>query len=172
VTIEELTAAENYSIRVFLESHASRLGGRVLDYGCGRAPYRGIVEQAGGVYVGYDRAEFPANMSGTDIGPDYGDLPRGGFDAIVSTQTIQFHEEPYELLLDLRHLLRDGGSLLLTGPTNWPEVNPEDLFRFTRAGIALMVRNAGFTVVACERRAMFDMGGFELAYGWGVVATA
>jgi SAM-dependent methyltransferase len=172
VTLDELTASENDSIRAFVQLHASLLTGRVLDLGCGRSPYRSIVDDGGGDYVGYDRANLPANMSGTDIGPDYGDLAPHSFDAVLSTQVIQFHEEPFELLLECRSLLRDRGALVMTGPTCWPEVNPEDLFRFTRNGIAFMLREAGFEVAACVERRLFDLGEVKLAYGWGVVAFA
>ena len=172
MTLDELTASENESIRAFVELHAELLAGSVLDIGCGRSPYRDIVEGAGGDYVGFDRASLPANMSGTDIGPDLHDLPPASFDAVLLTQVIQFHEDPFELLLDCRRLLRDRGALVMTGPTCWPEVNPEDLFRFTRQGISLMLREAAFDIAACVERRLFDLGEVKLAYGWGVVAFA
>ena len=173
MTADEVRELERSSIRGFVTSCREHLTGRVLDYGCGRQPYRDIVEYAGGEYVGYDRADFPANVSGEDVGPDYDALPVGGFDAVLSTQTIQYHEEPYELLLDFRALLRPGGVLVITGPTCWPEVESEDLFRFTQAGIGLMLREAGFAVLRLVPRAGVSVApGFDFSLGWGAVGRA
>lgn len=172
MTADEVRQLERESIAAFVASAAEQFAGaRVLDFGCGLQPYRLIVEAAGGDYVGYDREAFPGNVSDTDVGPDYGDL--GRFDCVLSTQMLQYSEEPFELLLEFRSLLWDGGVLVLTGPTNWPEVEPVDLFRFTEAGIGFMLREAGFDVLRLERRASVRVGpGFELSLGWGAVARA
>lgn len=169
MTLEELTLIENASIRAFLARHAGLLDGAVLDYGCGRQPYRDIVEAAGGAYTGYDRAELPANMSGVDVGAG---LPLSyWWNAIICTQVIQFVPEPAEFLSDLRRALGTGGALLLTWPTNWPEVNDTDLHRFTAAGMGRLLADAGFKITSeFARRATWDMVDYDLAYGYGAVA--
>lgn len=166
---DDVRRVERDSIRKFVASCSEYLAGRVLDFGCGLQPYRDVVEAAGGEYVGFDRADFPGNVSGEDVGDDL--ETREGFDAVVSTQTIQYVEEPYEWLLELANLVRPGGVLVLTGPTNWPEVEPDDLFRYTRAGVEKLLRWAGFDVLRVESRASVRVGdGFELSLGWGAVA--
>ncbi len=169
VRLTDLVALERDSIRAFLESVTWPNGGRVLDYGCGRSPYRDLILAAGCEYHGFDRASFPANMSGTDVGPP---LELSGWDAILCTQVIQFVPGTAKMLADFRLGLRAGGTLVLTYPGNWPEITEGDLWRFTAEGMALLVTNTGFTVTRNEHRASVTVGGFDLALGYGMVATA
>ena len=194
-----LRELEAESIRAFVQQAANDgyLSGRVLDYGCGKQPYRDIVEAAGGEYHGYDCAEFPANVSGENVGV-LG--PPRTYAAILCTQVLQYipHEffaegnyydahyidGPAQFLAELKWLFRKDGYLVMTYPTNWPEVEPEDLHRFTKAGMERLLTEAGFEIVRHEPRAWFDpWGGFirgpsdnvppeSLAFGYGVIARA
>ncbi len=173
MTLRELEAA---SIRSFVESCSEHFTGRVLDYGCGKSPYRDIVEAAGGEYVGFDRAEYPANVSGEDVG----DLP-SYVDATICTQVLQYCADPESELWLLHGRMRWGGApgtveqrgvLVLTFPTNWPEVEPEDLHRFTASGMTRLLTEAGFTVERMERRAEIANRSDVFALGYGVVARA
>lgn len=188
MTLRELESA---SIRAFVQSAADEgyLSGRVLDYGCGKQPYRDIVEVAGGSYYGYDMAEFPANVSGADVG-EYEEawFSDDAFDAILCTQVIQYvplwrwgqqHTIPTIFAAWQREVLAPEGHLVMTYPTNWPEVEPEDLHRFTKAGMERLLTEAGFTIVRHERRAWAlmvasDVGDANerIALGYGVVARA
>lgn len=162
---------ERASIFKFVASCADQLTGRVLDYGCGLQPYREIVEAAGGDYVGYDRAAFPANVSGRDVGEaSLGDW----HDAVVCTQVAQYWPDPYyELAVQISNRLRPRhGHLILTYPTCWDEVEPDDLWRFTRAGMERLLARAGFEVLRHERRAEVAVGGFRFPLGYGVLARA
>lgn len=173
-------AAERASIRAFVEGCAEHLGGRVLDYGCGQQPYRGIVEAAGGEYLGFDNKDFPGNVSERDI------VDRGpGFErvnAILCTQVLQYvplygYLAPVSLTLAgvldrFESELRHGGHLILTYPTTWAEVEPVDLTRFTRAGMERLLVGAGFTILRHDERAAIVLGGFRLPLGYGVLARA
>lgn len=160
---------ERASIRAFVESCSEQLSGRVLDFGCGTQPYRDVVEAAGGTYVPFDRRRYPGNVSGEDVG-GYGIAD--GWTAVLCTQMIQYAENTFALLAVFHQLLSArGGYLVLTGPTNWPEDEPEDLFRFTRTGIAALLRLTGFEVLRCESRAQIPgPDGVPLSLGFGVVA--
>jgi SAM-dependent methyltransferase len=163
---------ERASIREFVASCAPLLIGNVLDYGCGKQPYRDIVEEAGGRYVGYDRADYPANVSGQNIGPDVLNV-LDDFDAILCTQVAQYWTDPRHTLKLLRRILDLRGYLVITFPTNWDEVEPDDLFRYTATGMRyLLEHEAGFTVERVERRAEISLGGFRFPLGYGIVARA
>lgn len=164
---------EGRSIRSFVQSAATEgyLSGRVLDYGCGKQPYRDIVEAAGGSYEGFDRAEYPANVSGEDIGPGLGFGVT--YDAVLFTQVIQYALDPAELLANIaNYTVADAGVLVMTYPTNWPEVEEADRWRFTRSGMEALLSWAGFTVLRHERRAVVNVGSDSFALGYGVVARA
>ena len=187
-----LRTVEWDSIRKFVQDAADEgyLSGRVLDYGCGKQPYRDIVVAAGSEYVPFDRAEFPANVSEEDVG----DWPSASvpWDAILCNQIVQYIPNEYvgegeeiaahemdgvwQLLENFAFLLRRRhGYLVMTYPTNWPEVEPADLRRFTKAGMDYLLTDAGFEIVKHERRAqvavMIDQSAV-MALGYGVVACA
>ena len=180
MTLRELEAQ---SIRSFVQSAADEgyLSGRVLDYGCGKQPYREIVE-AGGEYHGYDRAWFGGALA------DVGDVMEGEhdtwwfreWDSILCTQVLQYvpmeEESPFKMPWLLRNMARKirGGHLVLTYPTNWPEVEPDDLHRFTKAGMERLLGEAGFEIVKHEPRetAAVTLDGEELIAGYGVIARA
>lgn len=167
MTLRELEAD---SIRAFVESCSEHFTGRVLDYGAGKMPYADLVRAAGGVYVPFDRASFPANVSGLDM--HYGNPLAPRWDAIILTQTLQYVADPDRLLFGLWVALRDSGYLIATGPTNWPVVEPEDLHRHTVAGITRLLYEAGFTSVDVAERAHVEFEGERWPIGWQAVARA
>lgn len=173
---------ERESIRRFVQSAADEgyLSGTVIDIGCGKQPYRTIVEEAGGLYYGYDRADFPGNVSGGDVGewlPTYA--------SALCTQVLQFIPNPLDFLTATFMDLKAGGHLVMTYVTHWPEVEPDDLHRHTKAGMERLLAEAGFAVVRHERRGVLQDPAFptapmkrvtatgeEFAIGYGVVARA
>jgi len=184
---------ERESIRAFVQSAADDgyLSGRVLDYGCGRQPYRDIVEAVGGEYHGYDRQHFAGALFEVgDVGQWEPWMEDFDYDAILCTQVVQYIPLPVltERLYEWGHArdtIRVGSHLVLTYPTNWPEVEPEDLHRFTKAGMERLLTEAGFTIIRHERRgylsdARFPSGrekritalGDEFAIGYGVICRA
>jgi len=172
----DLRTLERDSIRSFVQSAADDgyLSGRVLDYGCGKQPYRDIVEVAGGEYQGYDRADFPASVTDDDIGlgdPWWDDPEEWGFGALLCTQVLQYVPDESEMLEEFRYYLREQhGALVLTYPTHWPEVEPGDLQRFTKAGMERLLTEAGFAIIRHQRRAEIRCLGETFALGYGVIA--
>jgi len=145
---------ERGSIRRFMENNRAYLKGRVLDFGCGQKPYADLVS---GQYVPYE----------------YGDpAPEPPFDTIMCNQVVQYLSNPPEQIRKFALMLKPKGHLVMTYPTNWDEVEREDLFRFTRAGMDWMVKRAGFRVLLHEKRAEIQLGGFRFPLGYGMVAQS
>lgn len=166
---------ERASILEFVQRCALYLTGDVLDLGCGLQPYRPVVEDAGGAYYPFDRVTFPANVSLETIGdsaldPSSSYSERWRWDAVLTTQVIQYVPHTYMWLESIRWSLKHGGHLILTGPTTWAEVEREDLCRFTLNGITRLLSEAGFDVLIAEHRAVIDLGGFQLPIGYGILA--
>ena len=144
---------ERASIRAFMVKHRAYLKGRVMDFGAGEQPYRDLVD---GEYC-------PFEKGGRD--------PGGYFDAVMCNQVVQYLDDPKQLLAwGTRAPLKVGGHLVMTYPTNWAEVETEDLWRFTKAGMERLLREIGFTVVAHELRAAVAVGAFQFPLGYGVIA--
>lgn len=151
---------ERTSIRGYVAQKSCYLKGRVLDYGAGKPgtchepqPYRDLVA---GEYIAFD------------IGDD---LPTGEFDAALMTQVIQYLDDPLRTLMQIRSLLKAEAPLVMTGPTNWAEIEETDLWRFTKTGIRRLLEKAGFRIIDVTQRAEVDCGGFKMSLGWGVVAA-
>lgn len=163
----DLRDMERASIARFVASCSYALGGHVLDLGCGQQPYRHIIEDAGGVYQGYDRADYPGTVVLTNVGDEPTPFT---YDAVVCTQVVQYIPDPLIFLRGVRDLLNVNGHLILTWPTNWPEVEPEDLHRFTAMGMRRLLGLAGFIILRLEPRAHFVRGGDTFTLGYGAVA--
>jgi hypothetical protein len=61
---------------------------------------------------------------------------------------------------------------VLTVATNWPEVEPEDLYRFTRAGIVTVLHDTGWAVHEQRELGAIPFGDVErCALGYGLVCS-
>ena len=163
MTGNEIRAQQRQHIIDFLAN--VDFAGRVLDYGCSNGPYRNIVESRNGKWHGYNRGHYPGG-SKDNIGPDN---PLGEkWDVILCTQMLQYVPDPPWLLDDFRGCSR---RLVLTFATNWPEVEPEDLWRFTRTGMERMLTETGWQPVLMQQLGAVQFGDREwCALGYGVVA--
>ncbi len=166
MNIHDLSQVENESIRDFVQSCAPHLGGRVLDFGCGKQPYRDIIEAEGGEYVGFDRKAFAGNVSGKNIG-----ALTGEYDAVVCTQVLAYVQSPGETLMALHTWLRIGGVLILTYPSAWPVIRDER-WHFTQLGMDWLVTDAGFTVERHELRHSLGFDGFSVPMGYAALCRA
>lgn len=165
--MKDIRTIEKPSIEVFVQDAADcdYLSGRVLDYGCGEQPYRYLIERSiFNAYIGFDPAV-----------PDYSDdwRPKGPFDAILCTQVIQYLEYPQDVLREFKQSLRNGGHLVITGPTSWPIVEANDYWRFTPNGAVRLLERCGFSISITSRRGDFAFGNDNRwCLGWGIVARA
>jgi SAM-dependent methyltransferase len=169
--VSDLRELEAQSIRAFVQGAADEgyLSGRVLDYGAGRMRYAEIVRAAGGNYQAFDRVAFPASIATEDLTPE-GPMTEGSWDTILMTQVIQYVPYPAGLISLFYRLLRPGGKLVLTGPTNWPQVEDDDLCRLTRFGIRALLEAEGFVIERLDVRASIEYLGEEFTLGYGAVA--
>lgn len=163
---------ERASIRAFLTEHAELFGTRrVLDYGCGRMPYRQLIEDAGGIYFGADMPDLPGSVVVDESSVvSLASLDGEKFDVIVCTQVLQYVNDPWEETYDMRTRLTPDGWLLMTGPINWPWIESDDRHRHTPTGVTAMLHAAGFSRVQVDVRASVKFEGEEWAIGWQAVA--
>ena len=148
----------------------------MLDFGCGLEPYRRIVKKAGGVYTGHDGKNFPGSVVAEDVGPSWTQLSTRQFDAVIMTQVWQY-VDPYvlhSLLYDFSRgvALRPGGWLLATGPTNWPVVENDDLWRLTPSGAEHILDKAGFDEISVAPRFAVKVENVSWSVGWQAVARS
>jgi SAM-dependent methyltransferase len=168
LTGETIRAMESESIRRWVQGAADKgaLTGRVLDYGCGRQPYRTIVEASGGFYYPFDRADFPGSTVDKNVGGHWA----GKFQSILCTQVIQYVANPGAFIRKLERKLDVGGALVITWPSAWVEIEMDDKWRFTQAGMSRLFAAAGFDRFQIESRGTLEFPDFRLPLGHGAIA--
>ena len=126
---------------------------RVLDAGAGEGQYCAHFRKAR--YVGVDLGVGDATW-------DYGQLEAvcdlnflpfcdGVFGAALNVVTLEHLQDPQLALTEIARVLRRGGKLLLVAPHEWEvHQSPHDYFRYTRHGLELLLRRAGFGEIRIE----------------------
>jgi hypothetical protein len=160
--LDDLRQLERGSIHQFLVESEAYIRGFTLDYGCGRQPYRQIIEQAGATYHGYDRGFHPGAIRGVgDVGDD--DPLLKFWDTIICTQVLNVIPDYRHLLRQFHASLRLNGYLILTAATCWPDGDPVELWRWTLNGIRLELEAAGFRIEHLRYRG--EWLGFQIGFG-------
>lgn len=133
--------------------------GRVVDFGCGTAPYKEIILKVADEYIGVDWRNSSHDQSNVDISTDLtARLPfeNDYADTIASFQVMEHLPEPSFFLSECYRILRPGGALLITVPFMW-EVHeaPHDYFRYTRYGLEYLLKKNGFVEIEIRENTGF-----------------
>lgn len=140
--------------------------GRVLDVGCGRQPFRGMLETAGYDYVGLDVVQNSLNnvdvICSIDESLPQKLLTQSGFEFILCTEVLEHVADWDRAFLNLAALLAPGGLLLITCPHFYRlHEEPHDFWRPTLHALGYWAERVGLQV--CEQKAAGD--------AWDVLGT-
>ena len=143
--------------------------GRVLDLGCGTAPYREDILAVAGEYVGVD---WPGTIHDTTRVDVFADLsrPLPFADACADTVTVfkvlEHLQEPGEFLRECGRVLRPGGHIVILVPFLWQvHEAPHDYFRFTRFGLGYLLSRADFAdITVHEKTGFWEMWALKWNY--------
>jgi SAM-dependent methyltransferase len=130
-----------------LESYEGEIGGHVLDFGSGTAPYQSLFKQASR----YNAADFAVNTFADTVLTPEGRVPLDddAVDAILSIQVLEHVPDPGAYLRECARVMRAGGTLLLTTHGMWEfHAVPKDLHRWTHQGLSELLETEGFEPVA------------------------
>ncbi len=155
----------------------THIRGSVLDIACGIGYGSHILGQEGRMVVGVDvSAEAVAQANATFRTEhvsfektDGGALPfvNDRFDSIVSFETIEHVDDPKAFLVELRRVLRPGGTLVISTPNKrfhsfgkpspWNpfhtvEYNPEDFYALLTSIIPVVTFSGGQEFLDCDIR--------------------
>ena len=129
-----------------------------LDIGCGKSPYRKLIEACGLTLKTLDIDERSA--------PDFigaveqTGLPGSEFDLVLCTQVLEHANNPAIGMNEIFRILRPGGYLVATAPHVWfYHPHPSDNWRFTQEGLTRLVAGAGFVPMR-----LLSQGGSVLSY--------
>jgi SAM-dependent methyltransferase len=130
----------------WLESQVAELRDRaplrVLDVGCGVKPYYPLFAPIASEYVGVDVVETPwADLVGPAEALPVDDA---SFDLVLCTQVLEHAEDPAQVVRELRRVLAPGGRVLAsTHGVQWYHPSPNDYWRWTHTGLALLFERGG-----------------------------
>jgi SAM-dependent methyltransferase len=129
---------------------APRFEGRLLDVGCGACPYRDLFRKITH-YTGLEIDTPAARALGrADAFYDGKELPfpDASCDVVLCSQVLEHVFDPAAFLAELRRVLTDSGTLILTVPLLWDEhEQPHDYGRYTSFGLAHLLGQAGFGIL-------------------------
>lgn len=121
---------------------------RIVDFGCGAQPYRGLFEERGGNYQGADFGTGSAlhiRADGTISAPD------NVADFVTSFQVLEHVRDLRCYLAEARRILRPEGELILSTHGTWLfHPHPEDHRRWTRMGLIGELESNGWEVTSCK----------------------
>jgi SAM-dependent methyltransferase len=147
-----------------LEEHAKPLGGKVLDIGCGKQPFRGTLEGWGFEYVGLDMqaGEGVSFVSAIDAALPDGLLNEGPFSFLLCTEVLEHVADWRAAFENMARLAAPGAKVLLTCPHVYPlHEEPFDYWRPTPHAIRRFAENAGFRVLSLD----------TIGTAWDVIGT-
>jgi len=139
------------AVRAAVDAHGR---GRILDVGCGRQPFRALLESRATALaaVESDPARYAAGprpqawASGLEL-PFHSDC----FDAVVAFQVLEHVPEPGRMMGEMARVLAPGGRLIVTAPHIWGiHEEPADYYRFTGYGLTHLARSAGLEVLEVQ----------------------
>lgn len=133
--------------------------GRVVDLGCGKAPYKDIILDKAEEYIGVDWQNSMHDQSAVDVFADLSKrLPFDDAyaDTVVSFEVLEHLPEPDFFLSECNRVLKTTGVLFLTVPFMWHvHEEPYDYFRYTRYGLQYLLEKNGFSEVIIEEKTGF-----------------
>jgi len=142
-----LTRQIDSVIRLWL---SGKKGLTLVDFGCGRMPYRSLFERYVNEYIGVDllgnelASYYSSRHCTTDLANDVADL-------VLSTQVLEHVENPVAYLHECHRILNAGGLLILTTHGYWKyHPDPCDLWRWTGDGLRKLLEDASFRIVSFQ----------------------
>ena len=136
--------------RRFVEMAASALKGRdIMDLGCGRQPFKSLVEARRYTGVDVERSLRPQVVARGDGLPFVSEA----FNGAICSEVLEHTADPGRVLAEVRRVLKAGGLLYVTVPQMWYlHYEPHDYFRFTSHGLRSLLERARFRVLRVERQ--------------------
>lgn len=138
-----------------IASFAPRLGGRILDFGCGSKPYESLFVNASS-YIGVDvqvsghdhrKSRIDVFYDGTTL-----PFPDDQFDSVVCFEVLEHVFNIDVLITEIRRVLKPGGQFLMSLPFAWDEHEiPYDFARYTSFGIRSVLERNQLEIVEMKK---------------------
>ena len=148
---------EHYSITEFMKFASKEVTetDKVLDAGAGPCPYKQYF-----IHAYYESTDFEdifdkqsKRLHDFICSLDNIPKPNNSYDVIINTQVLEHVAEPQKVINEFYRILKPKGKLFLTAPQGWGiHGEPYHFFNFTRFGLQLLFKKAGFGAVFIKPR--------------------
>jgi len=144
---------ENARIKEFLIESSDCLppGSILLDAGAGKKPYKKIFKECK-----YESTDMPGGFycEPHDFECFLDNIPRADnfYDAVVLTQVLEHVPDPWQVLREVKRILKPHGRLILSVPFEGPLYGePWHFYQFTHYALRKMAEETGFNVISLEK---------------------
>lgn len=150
---------QRWFLYTFLKKNAPVLTGKVLDFGCGRKPYKNLFVSVN-EYIGVD-IEISGHVHSESLIDIFYDgehipFPNGYFDSLYCSEVIEHLFVPDKILNELNRVLKVDSLCIFTFPFAWQEhEQPYDYARYTSFGAKFLLEKHGFEIVNYEKSGSF-----------------
>jgi len=143
--------AQNRAVVPALRCYAR---GRLIDVGCGTAPFAGTLAGQVACYHGFDLWPRSAHTVLAGDAQNMGMVRDASYDTALCFEVLEHVPDPARALAEINRILAPGGVLVMTVPhlSRLHDV-PHDYYRYTRYGIQALLARTGFEVVELTEKA-------------------
>jgi SAM-dependent methyltransferase len=141
-----------------IRKNSHYIHGMLLDFGCGRKPYKNLftVDQ----YVGVDIEVSGHSHTNSEIDVFYDGktipFPDKTFDSFLCSEVFEHLFNMEEILTEIHRVTKPGGRGLITVPFAWPEHEvPYDYARYTSFAMRTILEKKGFNILSLEKNGHF-----------------
>jgi SAM-dependent methyltransferase len=141
-----------------IKKAAPALGGTLLDFGCGRKPYRNLftVDQ----YIGVDIEQSGHSHENSEVDVYYDGktipFPDSHFDSVFCSEVFEHVFELDRIISELNRVVKKNGKMLITVPFVWNDHEvPYDYGRYSTFGISYLLEKHGFKIIEIEKSTNF-----------------
>jgi len=148
---------------------SKNIKGVVIDFGCGRKPYRNLFNVDKYVGVDVEMSGHDHKNSQIDVFYDGKTIPfeKSTFDSIICFEVLEHVFNPEQILLELNRILKKNGMGLFSVPFCWNEHEiPYDYARYSSYGIKYLMEKHGFTVLEIHKSGRFSAVIIQLVILW------
>ena len=135
--------------------------GQLIDIGCGRMPYRRVLEPLVDSYIGVDHPKI-SKLYKSGVKPevlaDAKSLPFGNntFDTALLIQVLEHVDSPEEVIKEAARILKPNGILIISVPFFYPLHDmPYDWGRYTSSALKSFIDKASLRLLKIEQQGSF-----------------
>ncbi len=139
--------------RVTLPLIRKYVKGKLIDLGCGDAPFKRKIE---GLVTRYDTLDlFPRRTELTYVSDiqDMPAVPSASYNSAICLEVLEHVADPFRAIREIYRILAPGGVLIASAPhLSRLHDPPHDYFRYTNFGLQSMLEQVGFRIVCIRQR--------------------